>query len=109
MKRGDLVTVSMPGDFAKPRLVLVIQSDQFDMTATVTVLLLSSTLVYAPLIRQAVEATPENGLRKRSQIMIDKAMTVKRARLDKPFGHVDDDTMISVNRLLALFLGFAGG
>ena len=109
MKRGDLVTVAMPGDFAKPRPALVIQSDQFDMTATVTVLLLSSTRVDAPLIRLTVEATPENGLRKRSQIMIDKAMTVKRARLDKPFGHVDDDTMISVNRLLALFLGFAGG
>ncbi|CAN7349331.1 type II toxin-antitoxin system PemK/MazF family toxin [Pararhizobium sp. LjRoot238] len=107
MRRGDLVTVAMPGDFGKPRPALVIQSDQFDSTATVTVLLLSSTLADAPLIRLMVHPTPENSLSKPSQIMIDKAMTIRRDRLGEPFGHVDDETMISVNRSLALFLGFA--
>lgn len=101
------MTVAMPGDFGKPRPALIIQSDQFDETATVTILLLSGTLVDAPLIRLTVEATQGNGLRKRSQIMIDKAMTVKRSRLGEPFGHFDQDTMIAVNRLLALSLGFA--
>ena len=38
MKRGDLVTIALPGDFGKPRPALIIQSDQFDQTATVTVL-----------------------------------------------------------------------
>jgi len=107
MRRGDLVTVAMLGDFGKPRPALVIQSDQFDSTATVTVLLLSSTLADAPLIRLMVHPTPENSLSKPSQIMIDKAMTIRRDRLGEPFGHVDDETMISVNRSLALFLGFA--
>jgi len=107
MRRGDLVKVAMPGDFGKPRPALVIQSDQFDSTATVTVLLLSSTLADAPLIRLMVHPTPENSLSKPSQIMIDKAMTIRRDRLGEPFGHVDDETMISVNRSLALFLGFA--
>lgn len=101
------MTVAMPGDFGKPRPALVIQSDQFDSTATVTVLLLSSTLADAPLIRLMVHPTPENSLSKPSQIMIDKAMTIRRDRLGEPFGHVDDETMISVNRSLALFLGFA--
>ena len=27
MKRGDLVTIAMPGDFGKPRPALIIQSD----------------------------------------------------------------------------------
>jgi mRNA interferase MazF len=57
MRRGDLVTVVMSGDFGKPRPALVIQSDHFDATATVAVLLISSTLVDAPLIRLAVEPT----------------------------------------------------
>lgn len=107
MRRGDLVTVAMPGDFGKPRPALVIQSDQFSATATLTVLLLSSTLVDAPLIRLTVHPTPANGLQKSSQIMIDKVMTVRRDRLGEMFGRMDEETMISVNRSLALFFGFA--
>ena len=83
MRRGDLVTVAVSGDFGKPRPALVIQSDHFDATATVTVLLISSTLVDAPLIRLAVEPGAENGLRKPSQVMIDKAITVQRDRVGK--------------------------
>jgi mRNA interferase MazF len=106
MRRGDLVTVAISGDFGKPRPAIVIQSDHFGATATVTVLLISGTMVEAPLIRLAVDPTSENGLRKRSQIMIDKAMTVRRDRLAEPFGRLDEATMIAVNRSLALFLGF---
>jgi len=107
IRRGDVVTVATSGDFGKPRPALVVQSDQFEATATLTTLLLSGTLVDAPLIRLTVHPTPGNGLRKPSQIMVDKAMTVKRDRLGEPFGRVDDETMISVNRSLALFFGLA--
>ncbi len=61
MKRGDLVPVAMPGDFGKPRPVLVIQSDRFEDTGTVTVLLVSGTLVEAPLIRLTVQRHPKTG------------------------------------------------
>ena len=107
MRRGSLVTVALPGDFGKPRPALVIQSDQFVATATVTILPLSGTLVDAPLIRLTVEPSADNGLRKPSQIMVDKTMTVMRDRLGQPFGTVDEAMMIAVNRSLALFLGFA--
>ena len=107
MRRGDLVTVALPGDFGKPRPALVIQSDQFTDTATVSVLLLSSTLVDAPLVRLNIEPNSINSLRKTSQVMIDKIMTVKRDKLGEPFGHLDDESMVAVNRALALFLGFA--
>ncbi len=50
MKLGDLVTVVIQGDFGKPRAPLVVQSNQFAAIVTVTVLLLSGTLVDAPLI-----------------------------------------------------------
>lgn len=107
VRRGDLVTIALPGDFGKPRPALVVQSDQFVGTATVTVLLLSGTPVDAPLIRLDVDPNPENGLHKRSQIMVDKTMTVRRDKLGVPFGRLDDTAMVAVNRALALFLGFA--
>ncbi len=106
MRRGDLVTVALPGDFGKPRPALIVQSDQFSETATITVLLLSGTLVDAPLIRLDIEPSQENGLRKRSQVMIDKIMSVKRDRIGEHFGKLDDVTMVTITRLVALFLGF---
>ena len=101
------MTVALSGDFGKPRPALVVQSDQFAQTGTVTVLLISGALIDAPLLRVQVQPNPVNGLRKSSQIMIDKAMSVKRDKVGAAFGHVDDDTMIAVNRSLALFFGLA--
>ncbi|MGI3212632.1 type II toxin-antitoxin system PemK/MazF family toxin [Roseovarius tibetensis] len=108
MRRGALVTVALQGEHGKPRPALVIQSDRFPDTATTTVLLVTSTLVDAPLIRLTVEPLPENGLRATSQIMIDKAMTVRTDKLGGAFGQINDTAMLGVNRALALFLGVAG-
>jgi mRNA interferase MazF len=107
MTRGDLVTVAMTGDFGKPRPTVVIQADQFEHTDTVTMLLLSGTLVDAPLIRLTVQPTPANGLRKPTQVMMDKAMSVKRDRLGVTSGCLDGETMLSVTRTLVVFLGIA--
>ena len=105
MKRGDLVTVAMAGDFGKPRPALVIQADTFAQTNSVTVLLLSSTQINAPLIRLSVQPTPQNGLNKPSQVQIDKAMSVRREKVGPPIGRLDDATLLAVTRSLALFLG----
>jgi len=104
VKRGDIVTIALPGDFGKPRPALVIQSDRFDQTGTVTVLLLSGTLVDAPLIRATIEPSPSNGLRKQSQVMVDKAMSVKRDKIGTTIGRLDAETMLAVSRALAVFL-----
>ena len=101
------MTVALAGDFGKPRSALVIQSDLFEGTETVTVLLLSGTLVNAPLVRITVEPDLTNNLGRTSQIMVDKAMTVRREKLGPVFGRIDDETLVSLNRSLALFLGFA--
>lgn len=107
MMRGDFVTIAMQGDFGKPRPALLIQADQFDEQATVTVLLVSSTLVNAPLFRIMVQPSEGNGLQKPSQVMVDKAMTVKRDKLGQAFGRIDADAMVEVERCLAVFLGIA--
>jgi len=107
MRRGDFVAIAMQGDFGKPRPALVIQSDNFDEHATVTVLLVSGTLVNAPLLRITIQPSAENGLQKPSQVMVDKAMTVKRDKLGQVFGHIDTKAMAEVDRCLAVFLGIA--
>jgi len=107
MNRGEFVTIAMQGDFGKPRPALVIQSDQFNEHATVTVLLVSSTLVDAPLLRVTIQPSETNGLKKPSQVMVDKAMTVKRDKLKEVFGSASDAAMLEVGRCLAVFLGIA--
>ncbi len=107
MKRGDLVTVALSGDFGKPRPALVIQSDLFAALDTVTVLLVTGTIIDAPLIRHTVEPTPTNGLEKTSQVMVDKTMTVRKERIGASFGRVDDDALLAITRSLAAFVGVA--
>lgn len=107
MKRGDLVTVAAPGDFGKPRPALVIQDDRFDALDSVTVLLVSGSVVNSPLLRVTVEPTPANGLLKTSQVMVDKAITLRRDRIGSVIGRVDGEVLSSVERCLAVFLGIA--
>ena len=107
MQRGDLVSVAIQGNFGKPRSALVIQSPLFANHTSVTVLLVTSTLVDAPLLRVTVQAAPGNGLEKTSQIMIDKAMTLKREKIGSVLGRVNADELTQVERGLAIFLGIA--
>lgn len=107
MKRGDFVTIAMQGAFGKPRPALVIQADQFNESATVTVLPVTSTLVAAPLLRIIIRPTAQNGLTKPSQVMVDKAMTVKRDKVGPAFGHIDANVIVEIERCLAVFLGIA--
>lgn len=107
MMRGDFVTITIQGDLGKPRPALVIQSDPFSEHATVTVLPVTGTLIDAPLLRITIAPTPENGLQKTSQVMVDKTMTVRRNKIGSAFGHINADKMMEVERCLAVFLGIA--
>ncbi len=108
LRRGELVTVALQGDYGKSRPALVIQSDQFSDLGSVVILPITSTIVNAPLLRPTIEPSSDNGLRSTSQIMLDKPMTVKADKVGPTFGRLDDAAMVSVNRSLALFLGLAG-
>jgi mRNA interferase MazF len=105
VRRGDLVTVAIGGDYGKPRPALVIQADAFAALPSVTVLRLTSEIHAEHLVRVTVPPTVENGLRAPSQIMIDKAMTIPRVRIGKVIGHLDDGLIRTVEQTLARFLG----
>lgn len=105
MKRGDLVTIALQGDFGKPRPALIVQSDLFDQHPSVTILPVTSELRNVPLFRIRVEPDANNGLQKTSEIMVDKTQSVPRERIGEIFGHVSAEQMLAVSRSLAVFLG----
>ena len=108
MRRGDVVTVALPGDFGKPRPAVVVQSDLFAEHATVTVLPVTSTVASpAPLFRLPLEPSVENGLQVPSCVMVDKTMSVRTGRFGGAIGRLDEADMMRISRAMALFLGIA--
>jgi mRNA interferase MazF len=107
VRRGDIITAALNGDYGKPRPVLVIQSDRAAGTASITVLLLTSDLVEASYLRHTVEPSATNGLRSTSQVQIDRPMSFPRTKAGPIIGRLDDSTMAAVTRNLAIFLGIA--
>ena len=107
MNRGEVVTIALPGAYGKPRPAVIVQSDLFSTLSSATILPITSELRDTPLLRTTIEPSPVNGLRVTSQIMIDKAQTVPRGKIGARIGTLDSDTMMTVNRLMAIFLGIA--
>lgn len=56
-------------------------------------------------LRVTVEPAESNGLRLRSQIMVDKATTIPRAKAGNRIGCLDEATLADVTRALVAFLG----
>jgi mRNA interferase MazF len=108
MRRGDLVTIAMQGDFGKPRPALILQSDVFsDIHETITVAPLTSTIVEAPIFRLNISPDEKNRLTKECQIQIDKIMSIRKEKIGSVIGKLDDTILVRVNRALALWLGLA--
>lgn len=105
MRRGDLVTIALQGDYGKPRPALVIQSDLFAAHPSLSILPVTGELRNTPLFRISVEANPKNGLGKNSEVMVDKIQTIPREKVGTVIGHLSEEEMLAVSRALAVFLG----
>ncbi len=106
MKQGDIIAVSLPGDYGKPRPAVIIQSDEFEHLHSVTVLPLTSDVLSLKRCRVLVHPTELNGLQKVSQIMVEKASTVPQSKANQSIGRLSAEDMSAVNQALAVFLGF---
>lgn len=108
MRRGDLYTAAARGAYSgKPRPVVIVQDDRFDVTASVTVCPLTTNPVEAPLIRISVEPTGTTGISRPSQIMVDKVTTMPRVNVRDHLGHLSDADLVRLDRALLVFLGLA--
>jgi mRNA interferase MazF len=107
VRRGDLITVAVSGDYGKPRPALVIHSDFLPETDSVLVCLLTTTLRDAPLYRLDLPASEATGLRAPSQVMVDKIMAMRRSRCGPPIGHAGAAAMTALGRRLGFVIGLA--
>ena len=107
MRRGDLVTVSAPGNYGKPRPAVIVQSDWLLATDSVLVALVTSALVNAPLYRLTIEPNDANGLKAPSQVMIDKIVAIPREKCGSVIGRLSESERIALNHMLAVVVGIA--
>jgi len=109
MRRGDVVIVAAAGDYGKPRPAVVVQTDAFPEThASVIICQMTTNIVEAPDFRVTIEPSAGNGLRSRSQVMADKPVTVRRSRIGRPVGRLDERDIGRLNIALAFAMGLAG-
>ena len=108
MRRGDLVIVAAAGDYGKPRPAVIVQTDAFPETsASVVICQLTSEMVEAPDFRITIDPSDNNGLRARSQIIADKPVTVRRARIGRSIGRLNEGDLNRLNAALAFVMGLA--
>lgn len=108
MRRGELWAAAGGKHYAgKPRPVLVIQGDQFDATASITVCPLTGDPTEIPLLRIPLSPTDINGLTASSSIMLDKITTMPRSKLGERIGCVSDTELLALARGLVVLLGIA--
>jgi mRNA interferase MazF len=108
MRRGDVVIVAASGDYGKPRPAVVVHTDAFpEAHASVVICQLTSELVDAPDFRITIDPSEPNGLKARSQIMADKPVTVRRARIGQSIGRLGDNDLARLNVALAFVMGLA--
>jgi mRNA interferase MazF len=108
MNRGEIWTVAGGKDYAgKPRPVVIVQDDSFDVTSSVTVCAFTTDETEAPLFRLTIEPNERNGLRSVSRLMVDKITTVPKSKVGNHIGHLDDEDIIRLNQAMIVFLGLA--
>ena len=108
MKRGEVWTVAGGKGYAgKPRPVVVLQDDRFDMTDSITVCALTTDPTDAPLFRLVIEPSEDNGLRALCRLMVDKITTVQKSKISARIGRLADEDMLRLNRAALVFLGIA--
>src|SRR3546814_15632301 len=95
VKRGDIVAVSLQGDYGNPRPALIVQSNLLADLESLVICPITSAVRDAAL-RIPVEPHNDNGLRVLSQVMVDKPSNLPPSTISEPFGRVNDDRMKDV-------------
>jgi mRNA interferase MazF len=108
LRRGDICTVAGGPDYAgKPRPAVIIQSDAFDESDSLTICGFTTQDVGASLFRVVVLPSASNGLRGPSWLMVDKISTVSRGKVGRVVGRLDDEHIVHLDQALVIFLGLA--
>ena len=105
IKRGEIWSVAWTGYARKPRPALVIQAEEYRLTETDILALITTTDNEANMVRLPIKADESNGLQEDSFICLDKLMAIPMTNLGKCYGRVSDEVMQEVNTRLIKILG----
>lgn len=86
---------------------MIVQDDVFELTESVTVAPLTTTLTDAPLLRLRVPVGGLTGLTQESEVMVDKLTTMRRSNVQVRIGRLSSQQMVELERLMMTFLGMA--
>jgi mRNA interferase MazF len=103
--RGDVVAAVVPGDFGKPRPVVIVQANPFlENHPSVTVCPLTTHLTGLRLFRVMVAPDKRNGLNEPSEVMVDKISSLRRDRIGNPIGRLSALDVRAVDAALRQWL-----
>jgi mRNA interferase MazF len=103
LRRGVVVLVRLPGDKARPAVVL--RSDALARLPCATVVAFTTTAYAEPDLRLPVAPTPENGLQQLSFVMIDWPQTIRAEHMGEIIGRLDHVTLEVIAGRVAVVLG----
>jgi mRNA interferase MazF len=109
VNRGEIWIVAGGVYAATPRPAVIVQDDLFDVTSSVTVAPMTSTLLDAPLMRIRIGGGDGriSGLDHDGDVMIDKLTTVRRSNVHTRVGRLTAEQLVEVERAMMAFLGLA--
>ena len=105
MKRGEVWTLRDDAYASKARPVVVVQGEDLNVFDSVVLCLLTSFDSRGIQTRVEVDPDDENGLSKKSFVMTDKIVTVRKDQLGRKIGRIDPLKMTEVDNALAKVLG----
>lgn len=105
MKRGDVVVVSLQGDYGKPRPAVVLQNSRLEAKLDSYIIALLTTFDDgSKILRVEVEPSAENGLCEISRVMVDKLYSIPAHRIHQHIGKIDESILRHVDRALMILL-----
>jgi mRNA interferase MazF len=109
LTRGEIWTSASGMDYGgKPRPVVIVQHSHFAFLNSVTLCGFTRDPTDLPLFRVAIEPSRSNGLEFPSRIMVDKILTVPKAKLGYRIGQLNEKDITRLNQAIAIFLGLVG-
>lgn len=107
MRKGDVVIVPGGPDYGKVRPAIVVQADAVTRVWNSVFVCPQSShpTEVETFARISLDASPDNGLRVPSQIMVDKITTYPLDRVRGPIGPIDEKSVEALNVSLVVLLG----
>ena len=105
MKRGEIWTLRDDNYASKARPVVIVQNDEYNDFDSIILCLFTSFEAEGRDTRVMIKPTEKNGLIKKSYVMTDKIVTVKKSMLHEAIGELTKAEMEEISSKLKDILG----